>query len=122
MTPRLRSRFGVSLFAFIAGAACSQHGDTVPYQSIPESVSEQDPNDTGKETTQDNTLLDGPDTVCAVREYETFIGDNIAAVTLPTDLTHRVIAPNMLVPQDYVPERLNFIVNKDGVITRIHCG
>jgi len=59
---------------------------------------------------------------CNSEAYETLIGENAAAISLPATLDHRIIAPDMAVTQDYKPERINFYTDEDGVIERIECG
>lgn len=60
--------------------------------------------------------------LCGAAAYEALIGQNIAAITLPSDLNHRIIMPDTLVTMDYSAERLNFYTDEDGVIERIACG
>ena len=50
------------------------------------------------------------------------IGTNIAAVTLPAALDHRIVKPDSAVTLDHRPERLNIHVDEDGVIQRLDCG
>jgi len=59
---------------------------------------------------------------CKSGDYNATLGSNIAAITLPADLNHRIIGPNDIVTQDYVPERINFYTDEEGTITRISCG
>ena len=54
--------------------------------------------------------------------YRSLVGSNIAAVTLPRDLPHRIIAPDTPVTKDYNPARVNFHVGDDGIIDSVDCG
>ena len=60
--------------------------------------------------------------ICGAAEYRQRIGENIAAVSIPDDLYHRVIGPNTIVTKDYRPERLNIYVDDNGTIERVVCG
>ena len=63
------------------------------------------------------------DTTCGAEDYaEGLFGANIAAVTLPAELNHRVIYPDQVVTQDHRPERLNIHVAEDGTVLRLTCG
>lgn len=59
---------------------------------------------------------------CNASSYNGMVGTSIAAVTLPSDLNHRIIGPDTAVTFDYVPERLNFHVDRAGKILEITCG
>ena len=63
------------------------------------------------------------DTTCGAEDYaEGMFGANIAAVTLPAELNHRIIYPDQAVTQDHRPERLNIHVAEDGTVLRLTCG
>ncbi|WP_299838347.1 I78 family peptidase inhibitor [uncultured Paracoccus sp.] len=53
--------------------------------------------------------------------YQSLIGQNIGAVTLPAGLSHRIISPGMAVTEDYNPDRLNVYVDDKGWIARTEC-
>lgn len=53
--------------------------------------------------------------------YQSLIGSNIGAITLPTGLTHRIITPGMAVTEDYNANRLNIHVDDKGWITKTEC-
>ncbi|MFV0302295.1 MAG: I78 family peptidase inhibitor [Paracoccus sp. (in: a-proteobacteria)] len=53
--------------------------------------------------------------------YQSLVGSNIGAITLPAGLTHRIITPGMAVTEDYNPDRLNVHVDDKGWITRVEC-
>lgn len=59
---------------------------------------------------------------CGAEDYAGLVGTDIAAVTLPADLDARIIRPMEAVTTDHVPERINFDVDADGVITQVRCG
>ena len=62
-------------------------------------------------------------TPCGAAGYANgLIGADIAAVTLPAELNHRVIYPDHAVTEDFVPERLNIHVDEDGTVLRLACG
>ncbi len=62
-----------------------------------------------------------PDT-CGAADYQSLVGGNIAATTLPSDLNDRVIRPGDIVTQEYRPDRINFRVDESGVIQSVTCG
>ncbi len=53
--------------------------------------------------------------------YQSLVGQNIGAVTLPAGLSHRIISPGMAVTEDYNPDRLNVYVDDKGWIARTEC-
>lgn len=59
---------------------------------------------------------------CAAENYEALVGKQLAAVTLPSNLTHRVIEGDAPVTMDYDPDRMNIHVDANGVITEVECG
>ena len=59
---------------------------------------------------------------CGAAGYQSLIGSNIAAITLPADLNHRIIGPNTAVTRDYILTRLNIYTDANGVVTRVNCG
>ena len=62
------------------------------------------------------------DDPCGASGYAGLVGANVAAVTLPADLDHRIIGPDTVVTMDFVPERLNIEVTADGLIAGLRCG
>ncbi|MEM9797743.1 MAG: I78 family peptidase inhibitor [Pseudomonadota bacterium] len=60
--------------------------------------------------------------LCGAANYQSLIGANIAAVTLPADLNARVIGPDTAVTMDFVLERLNVEFDAAGIIQRVRCG
>ena len=59
---------------------------------------------------------------CGASGYQSLLGSNIAAITLPADLNHRIIGPNTAVTKDYVLTRLNIYTDENGVVTKVNCG
>ena len=77
----------------------------------------------GQQNGTDNDHGSANDTdACGAGNYTPMLGSNIATVTLPDDLNHRVIGPDTIVTKDYRPERINFYTDANGTITRISCG
>lgn len=63
-----------------------------------------------------------PTDPCGAQGYTSFLGSNIAAVTLPADLNDRVVGPDSVVTTDFDPSRLNIETNADGLIIGLSCG
>lgn len=59
---------------------------------------------------------------CGAAGYQSLVGAQIAAVTLPADLNARVIYPDTVVTLEFNPKRLNIAVNAAGRIERVYCG
>lgn len=53
--------------------------------------------------------------------YQSLVGQNIGAITLPAGLSHRIISPGMAVTEDYNPDRLNVYVDDKGWIVKTEC-
>lgn len=53
--------------------------------------------------------------------YQSLVGSNIGAVTLPAGLAQRIITPGMAVTEDYNPDRLNVYVDDKGWVTKVEC-
>ncbi len=63
-----------------------------------------------------------PDT-CGQQEFAGFLGQprvTLEGVTFPGPV--RIIGPNDIVTQDFVPERINFLINQRDEIDDITCG
>jgi hypothetical protein len=58
---------------------------------------------------------------CGASGYSSLVGSNVAAVTLPADLNHRIIGPDTMVTMDFSAERINFLTDANGVITSVEC-
>jgi hypothetical protein len=75
--------------------------------------------------TQDGPPVTTPDPVpadCDVASYQSLVGSNVAAVTLPADLAHRIYKQGDPVTMDYRPDRLNIVTDENGVVIEVKCG
>ena len=59
---------------------------------------------------------------CDAAEYRGFIGQNIAAVTVPTGPMLRAYGETDIITQDYLPQRTNIVYSAEGIILRVTCG
>ena len=59
---------------------------------------------------------------CDAAEYRGFIGQNIAAVTVPTGPMLRAYGETDIITQDYLPQRTNVVYDGSRTITRVFCG
>lgn len=103
----------VFAIATLAAAACSQPTEEQPQQPTAETPQQQAqtmPQNAAEATAQDT---------CGARAYAQLVGQNIAAVTVPEGV--RTIAPDTIVTQDFRPDRINIIVDAQGVIQRLEC-
>ena len=99
-------------FATFAVAAC---GQTVTPAGAPTAPAAETP--AAAQTAAEATAQD----ICGASQYGSLIGANLAAVTLPADANIRVIQPDTPVTDDFRPDRLNIIVDANGVITSLEC-
>jgi hypothetical protein len=63
--------------------------------------------------------------VCKVEDYARFQGQQesvLAATTFPKGLAVRVIRPGQAVTMDFSANRVNFLLDGQGLITQITCG
>jgi len=60
--------------------------------------------------------------LCGAAGYQSLLGTNAAAVSLPADLPHRILGPNDAATMDYRPDRLNIMTDESGVIIEVKCG
>ncbi|HYD85952.1 MAG TPA: I78 family peptidase inhibitor [Vitreimonas sp.] len=58
---------------------------------------------------------------CGASQYRAMVGSQLAAVTFPSDAGIRIIQPDTVVTQDFRADRLNVIVDANGVITGLEC-
>jgi hypothetical protein len=58
---------------------------------------------------------------CGASGYRSLIGSNVAAVTIPAGLNHRIIGPDTPVTMDFSAERINFMTDANGLITAVEC-
>ncbi|MEO1014985.1 MAG: I78 family peptidase inhibitor [Pseudomonadota bacterium] len=122
---RARMTFLAAL-AIAALAACASGSDTEAANESDAAtqagaVASSDMTTDGGDVTQSPKGFDDPD-ACGASRYESLIGTNIAAVTLPEGRKVRVLKPGAIATMDYSPNRLNIHVDEDGVITRVRCG
>ena len=59
---------------------------------------------------------------CGAAGYQPLIGSNVAAITLPAGLPHRILGPNDVATMDHRPDRLNIMTDENGVIIEVKCG
>lgn len=59
---------------------------------------------------------------CGAADHQSLIGSNVAAITLPVDLPHRIYKQGDPVTMDYRPDRLNIMTDENGVIIEVKCG
>lgn len=104
-----------SLFALaLLAAACSPAADEPvesPVAEAPAPVETPTPMTREEATAQDT---------CGAAQYSAMIGQNIAAVTFPADSV-RVISPGQPVTEDFRADRLNVLLDDNGVITALEC-
>lgn len=75
--------------------------------------------------TQDGPPVETPEPVpgeCDVAGYQSLIGANVAAITLPADLVHRIYKQGDPVTLDYRPDRLNIVTDENGLVVEVKCG
>lgn len=58
---------------------------------------------------------------CGATQYSAMVGQQLTAVTLPADSGIRIIQPDTVVTQDFRADRVNVIVDANGVITSVEC-
>lgn len=66
--------------------------------------------------------IDAGNDLCKSADYQSLIGTNAAAVTLPADLVHRIFKEGDPVTADFNAARLNIVTDADGVIIEVKCG
>jgi hypothetical protein len=94
----------------LAAAACAPPASETP----PETPEAEAPM---PQTREEATAQD----TCGAAQYRAMLGSNLAAVTFPADAGIRIIQPDTMVTQDFRPDRLNVIVDANGVITALEC-
>lgn len=62
-----------------------------------------------------------PDT-CKLDNYQSFVGQPLAAVTIPSSVKSRIVKPSTILTQEYVSDRVNFHVDEAGTIFKVICG
>jgi len=64
----------------------------------------------------------GSEDGCGASEYQNLIGVDVAAISLPASLNHRIIGPDTSVTLDYRTDRLNIHHDTDGIVFKVECG
>lgn len=59
---------------------------------------------------------------CNAATYQSLVGTNVAAISLPADLLHRIYKDGDPVTMDYSAERLNIVTDENGVVIEVKCG
>ncbi|MEM7470644.1 MAG: I78 family peptidase inhibitor [Pseudomonadota bacterium] len=62
-----------------------------------------------------------PDT-CELFNFEGFVGQQFADITVPEGTKTRVVLPGLIVSQVYEADRVNIHVDGEGKITKVICG
>jgi hypothetical protein len=104
----------IAAAALLALAAC---GQTTTVTDTPEEPKVETPATPEPMTAAEATAQD----TCGASGYRAMVGSNVAAITLPAGLNHRIIAPNTPVTMDFNAERINFLTDANGVITSVEC-
>jgi hypothetical protein len=128
MRPVKTERLLLTALAIGALVACSpkQPASAAPEEAAPGVVEgapgegEVSPTNNEPVVAQEPAPVD--EDACGASQYQSLIGTNAAAVTLPTDLVHRIYKNTDAVTMDYSPYRLNIVTDADGVITEVKCG
>ena len=61
-------------------------------------------------------------TSCLTEEQNALVGGSEAEARLLLPGTARIIGPDTLITQDYIPNRVNADLNSKGIVTRVWCG
>jgi hypothetical protein len=96
-------------FALVACGQTTTSSETPPEPETPVAAA---PTTREEATAQDT---------CGASGYRSLVGANVAAVTIPAGLNHRIIAPDTAVTQDFRADRINFLTDANGVITSVEC-
>jgi hypothetical protein len=99
--------------ALLFASACTQ--DQTPAPTTPEAI--QDAAEAMPQTREEATAQD----TCGASQYRSLVGSNFAAVSLPADSGVRIIQPDTVVTQDFRADRVNIIVDANGIITSVEC-
>lgn len=100
----------MSAAALFALGACGQSTEPAPVAPEPETPVVAAPTNAEEATAQDT---------CGAAQYAAMVGTSIAAATFPEGV--RTIMPDSVVTQDFRADRLNVIVDANGVITGFQC-
>ncbi len=66
-------------------------------------------------------IIDDP-LACDTSDYAALVGSNVAAASFAAGMNVRIIRPGDVITMDYNPNRLNLVVDGNGIITRVYCG
>ena len=99
-----------SAAAMLALAACSPPAETPAPAPEPVAPVVTAPTNAEEATAQDT---------CGASQYAAMVGTSIAAATFPEGV--RTIMPDTVVTQDFRADRLNVLVDANGVITGFQC-
>ncbi|MEM1379298.1 MAG: I78 family peptidase inhibitor [Pseudomonadota bacterium] len=68
--------------------------------------------------------LAGPtgDISCGAEDFQTFVGQDLEALTIPDDMNVRVLRPGTAVSMEYIADRMNIHIGLDGKVSRVTCG
>lgn len=106
-----------SIFAFaLLAAACTPPASDTPPEDPVGAETPAEPA-AAPQTREEATAQD----TCGAAQYRAMIGSNIAAVTFPADSGIRIIQPDTPVTMDFRADRLNVLVDANGVITALEC-
>jgi len=95
----------------LLAAACTPPAETPPEEPVAEQPA------AAPQTREEATAQD----TCGASQYRAMVGSNIAAVTFPADSGIRIIQPDTPVTMDFRAERLNVLVDANGIITSLEC-
>jgi hypothetical protein len=112
----MQMKLALCAIAMFAAAACAKpasESEAPSGDAVTQSDSAAAPDATGEQPAAD---------LCHAADYQSLVGSNIAAVTLPADLNHRVIRPGDTVTEEFNAERLSIYTDEAGVITEAKCG
>lgn len=99
----MKFRIKNALFAVIVLAGCASTSDVQP-DAVEEPV--------------DDPLY----TSCLTEEQQALVGRSEAEARVVLPGNARIIGPDTLITQDYIPNRVNADLNSSGTVTRVWCG
>ncbi|MGD9965692.1 MAG: I78 family peptidase inhibitor [Hyphomonadaceae bacterium] len=97
----------------LALAACGQTTATTETPTEPAALPPAAPTNAAEATAQDT---------CAAAQHQALIGTPASAIDLSTyPAGTRIITPETMVTQDFVPTRLNITTGTDGNVASLNC-
>jgi hypothetical protein len=97
----------------LALAACGQTTATTETPAEPAAVTPAAPTNAAEATAQDT---------CGAAQHQALIGTPASAIDLATyPAGTRIITPETMVTQDFVPTRLNITTGTDGNVASLNC-